>query len=55
MSTCSTARNRCRAQVDLNCVMDKRAWCELQRLGEGRAFTPEEQQALVLYAEAAAN
>ena len=37
-----------RAQVDLNCVMDERGWIiELQGTGEGRAFTPEEQQALV--------
>lgn len=37
-----------RAQVDLNCVMDERGGIiELQGTGEGRAFTPEEQQALV--------
>ena len=37
-----------RAQVDLNCVMDERGGIiELQGTGDGRAFTPEEQQALV--------
>lgn len=37
-----------RAQVDLNCVMDERGGIiELQGTGEGRAFTPEEQRALV--------
>ena len=37
-----------RAQVDLNCVMDERGGIiELQGTGEGRAFTPEEQQTLV--------
>ena len=36
------------AQVDLNCVMnDKGELIELQGTGEGRAFTVEEQQALV--------
>ena len=36
------------AQVDLNCVMnDKGELIELQGTGEGRGFTPEEQQALV--------
>jgi ribonuclease PH len=37
-----------RAQVDLNCVMNERGeLIELQGTGEGRAFTVEEQQALV--------
>lgn len=37
-----------RAQVDLNCVMNERGEIiELQGTGEGRAFTPEEQQILV--------
>ena len=37
-----------RAQVDLNCVMDETGCIiELQGTGEGRAFTPEEQQELV--------
>ena len=36
------------AQVDLNCVMnDDGQLIELQGTGEGRAFTPEEQQELV--------
>ena len=37
-----------RAQVDLNCVMNERGeLIELQGTGEGRAFTPAEQQELV--------
>lgn len=37
-----------RAQVDLNCVMNEQGdIIELQGTGEGRAFTPEEQQELV--------
>ena len=37
-----------RAQVDLNCVMNELGeLIELQGTGEGRAFTLEEQQALV--------
>ena len=37
-----------RAQVDLNCVMNERGEIiELQGTGEGRAFTPAEQQELV--------
>ena len=37
-----------RAQVDLNCVMNDRGEIiELQGTGEGRAFTPREQQELV--------
>ena len=37
-----------RAMVDLNCVMNERGeLIELQGTGEGRAFTVEEQQALV--------
>ena len=37
-----------RAQVDLNCIMDETGCIiELQGTGEGRAFTPEEQQELV--------
>ena len=37
-----------RAQVDLNCVMNEQGeLIELQGTGEGRAFTLEEQQALV--------
>ena len=37
-----------RAQVDLNCVMNDRGeLIELQGTGEGRAFTPAEQQELV--------
>ena len=36
------------AQVDLNCVMnDDGQLIELQGTGEGRAFTPQEQQELV--------
>ena len=37
-----------RAQVDLNCVMNEAGGLiELQGTGEGRAFTPAEQQELV--------
>jgi ribonuclease PH len=37
-----------RAQVDLNCVMNELGEIiELQGTGEGRAFTPREQQELV--------
>ena len=37
-----------RAQVDLNCVMNELGEIiELQGTGEGRAFTPQEQQELV--------
>ena len=37
-----------RAQVDLNCVMNESGeLIELQGTGEGRAFTPAEQQELV--------
>ena len=37
-----------RAQVDLNCVMNERGEIiELQGTGEGRAFTPAEQQELL--------
>lgn len=37
-----------RAQVDLNCVMNERGEIiEIQGTGEGRAFTPAEQQELV--------
>ena len=37
-----------RAMVDLNCVMnEQRGIIELQGTGEGRAFTPREQQELV--------
>ena len=37
-----------RAQVDLNCVMNESGEIiELQGTGEGRAFTPAEQQELV--------
>ena len=37
-----------RAQVDLNCVMNELGEIiELQGTGEGRAFTPAEQQELV--------
>ena len=37
-----------RAQVDLNCVMNEQGGIiELQGTGEGRAFTPREQQELV--------
>ena len=37
-----------RAQVDLNCVMNERGeLIELQGTGEGRAFSPAEQQELV--------
>ena len=36
------------AMVDLNCVMnEQRGIIELQGTGEGRAFTPREQQELV--------
>ena len=37
-----------RAMVDLNCVMNEQGGIiELQGTGEGRAFTPREQQELV--------
>ena len=46
-STCSTARTAARRSTSTASVDERGGIIELQGTGEGRAFTPEEQQALV--------